>query len=517
MDHGHTAEHFKLLDTWAGTPRQVGDPLQDRAYNNLVESYEATARWARAVQSSVFPNGWVRKLSKPTDQSQKFKQYTWARIYPRRGAPRGLAYTVGIDAIGEFCVKIDTVGLGGAQRRRYEQLLGSDRHRSSFVATLPATVGLAMSFEQLVDWSVQSIEQFEPGYDAIATELGLVSRTLRLVTDADQSRAAFARWRETLLDQSEDNGAVRGIFGHTVWSSTRDGESGPEVKLGLDPGGNQWGVEINAPPVPGDHNGLSAIAVDDSGGVYLLRQGWLRGRRPAPDVREQEFMESTGLAPVSVEGGGKPTSRNWFLVAALDDAPARIRRTTSEFAELCWAARTPIHATAMPPTDEPLNTGEKSGGNESSVPYWLPAKPASDPKLIQKLHGLVWQALAVRLSGSVLYRKWRRAGGYSIDMEVAPIAGPPLLIEIKTGCCTSDVHTGVGQLQLYRQLFPALRDHRAVLLIDAKLPAAMSSAVAALRIEVQRYSWSGEDGLTVEISQEMLALCGLAPNGAREL
>ncbi|AJC82082.1 hypothetical protein IE4803_PB00021 (plasmid) [Rhizobium etli bv. phaseoli str. IE4803] len=45
-----------------------------------------------------------------------------------------------------------------------------------------------MSLEQLVDWSVECIGGFEPGYDDIGRHLGLVSPTLRLVTDRDVSR-----------------------------------------------------------------------------------------------------------------------------------------------------------------------------------------------------------------------------------------------------------------------------------------------------------------------------------------
>lgn len=49
MDLGIRAEHFSLLDALDGVVRVNGDPAQDSDYETLVEAYEATARWARAV------------------------------------------------------------------------------------------------------------------------------------------------------------------------------------------------------------------------------------------------------------------------------------------------------------------------------------------------------------------------------------------------------------------------------------------------------------------------------------
>jgi putative restriction endonuclease len=291
MDHGIRAEHFTLLDALDRVARANGDPAQDRDYETLVDAYEATARWARAVQDRLFPDGFVRKLSRPTDMRQKFKPYTWVRIYPREGAPKELAYTVGVDASGEFCVKIDTVQINGTEtRRRYDELRHHDNHLSPFAGIIPADTGLAMSFEELVDWSCNQIGTFEPGYDALAQQLGLIAPQMRLV---------------------------------------------PE------------------PPVAGDHNRLSGIARDASGGLHLLRQGWLRGRRSAPDIREQEFAEKTGLAATPVAAAGKAAARRWFLVGSLNDPPERIRRTTARFVQLCERAR----------------TGETAGGGDDKIAF----------------------------------------------------------------------------------------------------------------------------------------------------
>lgn len=85
-----------------------------------------------------------------------------------------------------------------------------------------------------------------------------------------------------------------------------------------------------------------------------------------------------------------------------------------------------------------------------------------------------------------------------------------MLIEIKTGCSTSDVHTAVGQLMLYRKLFANLSGHKAVLLIDATLSDAIAAAVAALDIEIHQYQWTGKGDSRLPIfSDAFCDLCGL--------
>lgn len=512
MEHGFTAAHFELLKIWRGSSRQVSDQAQTVASAEVKKAYNATARWADAIKLALFPQGFVQRRADAFNQGQIFKPYTWTRIYPRPQAPKELAYTVGIDAGGEFCVKLDTVNLGGLKRQRYEVLQHHDNYLSPFAAMLPAEKGLAMSFEALVDWSVDQIGCFDPGYDELARAIGLIPPELNLVTDTNLSRAAFARWRSILSGEGNEISAVEG---QQVWLSSREGAGGIEAKLGLDPHGREWGVEINAPPIAGDYNRLSAVAVDITGGLHLLRQGWLRGRRPAPDIREEEFKASTGLLPEVVSGAGRAALRQWFRVASFDDPPERIRRTTARFVELCWAARTPIGTKSLIGLDNAVaaKAGDAvAGGEEHSGDYILPARPAADAKIVKRLHGLVWKSLATILGDSnVEYRKWSRSPGYEIDMEIDTPRLAPLLIEIKTRCSTYDVHTGVGQLILYRVLFPNLSKHRAVLLIDADLSLHLRVAIAALDIIVHRYRWEGDDSeRKVHFPQEFLTLCGVA-------
>ena len=240
MDHGIRPEHFALLRQLDGVARTSGDPAQDQTYETLVEAYEATAIWARAVQQRLFADGLVRKLSRPTDMAQKFKPYTWVRIYPRRNAPKALAYTVGIDAVGEFCVKLDTVQMTGtAVRHRYDELRHNDNHLSPFAAIISEDEGLAMSFEALVDWSIDAIGRFEPSYDALALDLGLIEPRMRLITDPAQSRAAFARWAEVMAGGSVGAGVFQ-VPDHKVWMNAADAAPGIDARLGVDSSGSEW-------------------------------------------------------------------------------------------------------------------------------------------------------------------------------------------------------------------------------------------------------------------------------------
>lgn len=512
MDTGFHPDHFTLLQRWNAVPRDKTDPDQNAAYDRLVEAYEATAAWAYGVRDSLFPQGWVRKLSKPTDQAQKFKPYTWVRIYPRRDAPTALAYTVGIDSDGAFCVKIDTVNQHGPVRRRYEALHGGDHQTSPFAAVLSAEQGLRLAREDLVAWSVEAIGRFEPSYDTLARELGLLDTPIRLVIAPDASRAGFQRWVDTMMEGASHRGAVLALAEHRVF--LRSTASGPRVamKLGLDPRGAEWAVEINEPAVAGDFNVLSAIGGDETGGRFLLRQGWLRGRRDTPDVREDEFIARTGLAPTAVEATGRAAKRRWFIVANLDDPPEAIRRETARFVDLCWTARTPLSSDEEDGADE--DDGAALAAAETGGFFTVGPRAATDPRVVRLLQGEVWSALAETLSArGISYRKWIRKGGYAIDMEIDRVGDKPIILEIKSGTSASDLHTGIGQLYLYRQLFRRLGKHLPVLLLDGPVPAPVRRAVERLDVQLHHYTREGEgDAQRIVFSPAFLALCGV-PEG----
>ncbi|HAZ60160.1 MAG TPA: restriction endonuclease, partial [Gammaproteobacteria bacterium] len=171
-----TSDHFKLLNKWKGTIYDKSNPEQQKVYEELSQAFDVTKRWAEAVQQSFFPMGWSKTVRKPTDQWQKkFIPYNWGRIYPSSESPKELAYTVGIDAVLGFVVKIDVVDTqteDSALRPKYEAIRGP-LTSSPIVAVLPATDGLAKSFSDLVAWSVEAIRNFKLRYDDLVAQLNL--------------------------------------------------------------------------------------------------------------------------------------------------------------------------------------------------------------------------------------------------------------------------------------------------------------------------------------------------------
>lgn len=510
MDSGFDETHVALLRTWSGVARNKADPEQNAAYDELRLAYEATAAWAYALRDRLFPDGTVKKLSKPTDQAQKFKPYTWVRIYPRQGAPKALAYTVGLDAKGDFLVKLDTVDQRGSVRAHYMDVHGGDHRDSPIARALPMEDGLRLSLEGLVDWSIEAISQFALSYEALAGHLGLLSPNLKLVADPAISQAAFARWAESLHQTARIRGSVQLLLEERIVFRATSAQP-TKVKLGLDPTGNEWGVEINAPNAPGDHNGLAAIAEDETGGLHLLRQGWLRGRRDAPDIREDEFVRRTGLQPVAVEASGRASLRRWFRVARLDDPAAIIRRDTARFVDLCWSARlyeAGLSTFRPAPANEAGSPTPVHGAPEAGGSFTLGPRDAQEAREVLRLQGEVWTQLAALLSANgVPHAKWQ-SGNYAIDMEIAPSGVRPILLEIKSGAGASELHTGVGQLFVYRQLFRNLRDHQPMLLLQGDVAPAMRAAIGDLGIAVHAYE-RGENG-DIQFDGGFLRACRLA-------
>ncbi len=178
-------KHFELLDQWQGRQYDKSDPHQSVAYEELKEAYQVTEDWAKKLAARLFPDGHVDLVKRPTNQANRFAGYNWAKIYPISDSPKQLAYTVGIDAAGIFCVKIDTVGLADNDPMRvsYVSLRGEMDNSSPFVAVLTMHEGLALGFDGLVEWSANAIGKFKFSYDEVVEMIGLLpdgSRSIHL-------------------------------------------------------------------------------------------------------------------------------------------------------------------------------------------------------------------------------------------------------------------------------------------------------------------------------------------------
>ncbi|WP_256578397.1 MULTISPECIES: McrB family protein [unclassified Pseudomonas] len=174
-----TPDQFQCMRTWHDRPFDKTNASHRQAYRQLCEAYDITKQWASALQQRVFPDSTApRVIRRPIGQwHKKFLGYNWARIYPRKDAPLGLAYTVGIDATKGFVVKLDLVDTkiaDAALRERYEKLRGPFE-ASPIVAVLPAEEGLERGFQGIVDWSAAAITHFGFGYDDMADQLGLTT------------------------------------------------------------------------------------------------------------------------------------------------------------------------------------------------------------------------------------------------------------------------------------------------------------------------------------------------------
>lgn len=174
MSDYFTSDHFELLKKWQGQKRDESNAEQNHAYDELKKAYSLTERWAQEIKQRLFPAGEVKIRKRPTSQANSFLPYNWARIYPTKSSPNPLAYTVGIDADGLFVVKIDTVQADPELRAIYEKVRGP-YEESSIVALLSARDGLSMSLNELVDWSIEAINNFKLGYVEIARMLGLLT------------------------------------------------------------------------------------------------------------------------------------------------------------------------------------------------------------------------------------------------------------------------------------------------------------------------------------------------------
>ncbi|MCK1666162.1 hypothetical protein [Bradyrhizobium sp. 153] len=329
----------------------------------------------------------------------------------------------------------------------------------------------------------------------------MVQEPLQLLTDLYDIRDAFSVWRNAMEQHGERLASVWRLSIGKIYFR----RNGNDNKLGLDPTGDHWTVELNEPE-QGTENPLSGVARDSAGQRYLLRQGTLHKNAQSARIESPDFEERTGLRPATVTIEGKPAKRAWFIVTALDRPAAEICQNTAAFVLRCGIARSPDAAATAKQDDKRLvelfGPPEKGGK--------IAGQPTVSREERWRIHGEVWQKLKglFDADGRELVKPLH-AYGYEVDGVVEAQAGK-LLLEIKTGVAAADVYEGIGQLTLYPRLLPRLSGHRRILLLPGSPSIPLVAAVRECGVELHCYSFQ-RDGEKVDVcfSPQFLKLCDL--------
>ena len=191
---------------------------------------------------------------------------------------------------------------------------------------------------------------------------------------------AFQRWISGLEGQAQAwRQGLKWLSAQRVMFTTRESrkrDGAMDVRLGVRPGGAPWSVEINAPREIADENGLSSVASDAEGRLYVVRQGYLRGNPDSNgDVSAQQFRGLSGLAPLPMAGPGTDAPRDWYLVADLGASDEVIAEQTGRFVDACDQARRLTRPDLPSHPPPPLFADGEKGGT-----YVLAAMEASQRK-----------------------------------------------------------------------------------------------------------------------------------------
>lgn len=500
MDSGYRLAHFEALKEFGGK-RWTKTPAQVAAYATLTDSYRATEAWARELKRRMFEEGEVQVRKAPLNRGTRFWSYNWARVWPA-GGPEQLSYTVGIDADGHFIVKVDTTSAEEPLRSRYLSMLADDYGSTPFVALLSADAGVAMTLEELTKWSMDAIRGFEVGYAEVARRLGLPWRGMSRLKLQAEIHAHLERWRDALLETATPGSGARWLPDCRLVVRSGEAKNGKlEIKLGDDPAGKRWTVEINEPLVSSDFHSPSAIAIDEDGRHHLLHQGLLRTGQGAL-IGEPEFGEKGGLRPVVVDDVGTAAGRTWYVVAPLHLPPARIRARTAAFVEAC--ARVRGWVPALPASGGPFDFTEESGDS-----YTTKAQGPVEEKEIQRRQGLVWLRLkqVLEAEGLKVCKTLRHRHGFQVDALIGAGIAMKLLVEIKTSTSAGDIHGGVGQLHLYPKLIPSAAGLKRVLLLPGKPHEDVLQAIRAADVTPHFFDFGDGTPDGIAFDEEFMAEC----------
>lgn len=286
-----------------------------------------------------------------------------------------------------------------------------------------------------------------------------------------------------------------------------------DVLLGVRASGAPWSVEVNAPRLVADSDGLSSVATDPSGRRYVIRQGYLRNNPDSDgDVSGDRFARLSGLTPVVIVDAPQDDGRDWYIVADLGAGDETIREQTGRFVDACDRARRLTREPQDGPEAARLFAGPEQGGSYLVAP--IPAQPA---RAIRRLQGEVWLALEARLAASgIELRKPRHRAGYEADGFVTTSAGE-VLIEIKTGCRAADVYEGLGQLLLYSAML-RLKLSRRILLLPGRPSEDLEAALRTCGVEVHPFGLDlTQEPVLVRFEPGFLAACGCGDGEGSEL
>ncbi|WP_135381735.1 McrB family protein [Vibrio tasmaniensis] len=225
-----TQKHIELLAKWQGQKSDKDNPEQKSDSQQLKQAYDIVARWAEAVQQELFPQGRVKIRRSPVNQGGNFFPYLWAKIYPTLESPESLAYTVHIST-DEFAVKIDTINAPTSLVKEYSNLRG-DYANSSIVSCLNHNDALAMDFEELVEWTNNSITNFGYTYDDVVRKLNLLDAETNIVKEGKFKIYEVAE--NVPLNQILYGPPGTGKTYHTIEAAVKAAEPDKYAALGID-------------------------------------------------------------------------------------------------------------------------------------------------------------------------------------------------------------------------------------------------------------------------------------------
>lgn len=190
-------------------PRQRLDrqnPEMESTYQHLRDVYKKVEYWTQQVLEVTFPQGVYHIKKKPTNQAAKFEFYLWSQIYPTKGLKeaKALAFTLTLSAEREdFCVKIDTVGLGENDpiRKKYLDIRG-DFFESPLVKTMKVEDILSKDWEYLISESVRIIKDLESDYNKLLAELGIVDARDAHRYSIEEMQKMFGAYLERVIPGS---------------------------------------------------------------------------------------------------------------------------------------------------------------------------------------------------------------------------------------------------------------------------------------------------------------------------